>query len=112
VSFSPDGKTNASGSSDNTVRLWDLRGNPIGQPFQGHTNYVYSVSFSPDGKTIASGSNDNTVRLWQANWQGWLKLACLQLREHSVLRHPEQSFDPDAATAARGICQRAGEFAP
>ncbi|MEO0828760.1 MAG: AAA family ATPase, partial [Cyanobacteria bacterium J06642_9] len=37
VAFSPDGKTLVSGSSDNTVRLWDRQGNPIGEPLEGHT---------------------------------------------------------------------------
>jgi WD40 repeat protein/energy-coupling factor transporter ATP-binding protein EcfA2 len=64
VAFSPDGKLIVSGSEDNTVRLWDIQGNPIGQPFQGHERSVSSVAFSPDGKLIVSGSEDNTVRLW------------------------------------------------
>jgi len=64
VAFSPDGQMIISGSEDNTVRLWDLQGNPIGQPFTGHRSTVWSVAFSPDGQTIISGSEDKTVRLW------------------------------------------------
>ncbi|WP_375340506.1 WD40 repeat domain-containing protein, partial [Plectonema radiosum] len=64
VAFSPDGRHIISGSEDNTVRLWDMSGKQIGQPFSGHKKSVQSVAFSPDGRYIVSGSEDNTVRLW------------------------------------------------
>ncbi|KAG2065892.1 WD40 repeat-like protein [Suillus decipiens] len=65
VSFSPDGAHIVSGSWDETVRLWDaVTGEPVGEPLQGHTNWVNSVSFSPDGTRIVTGSSDETVRLW------------------------------------------------
>ena len=75
VAFSPDGKTLASGSADDTVRLWDLAtGRQIGKPLAVHAGPFNpaaansapfnSVSFSPDGKTLASGNTDSTARLW------------------------------------------------
>ncbi len=108
VIFSPDGKTIASGcgNADKTVRLWDLQGQPIGQLLQGHTDTVGSLEFSPDGKTIASGSFDKMVRLWLGDWQGWLKADCTQLRQHSVLHNPDQSFDPHAARATKTVCEQ------
>ncbi|MEH2136603.1 nSTAND1 domain-containing NTPase, partial [Nostoc sp.] len=64
VAFSPDGQWIISASNDLTVRLWDIHGNPIGQPWHGHEKEVNSVAFSPDGQWIISASNDSTVRLW------------------------------------------------
>ncbi|MFN6454792.1 MAG: eIF2A-related protein [Nostoc sp. EfeVER01] len=64
VAFSPDGQLIVSASNDSTVRLWDMKGNPIGQPWHGHEKEVNSVAFSPDGQWIVSASNDSTVRLW------------------------------------------------
>ncbi|EIN03616.1 hypothetical protein PUNSTDRAFT_139337 [Punctularia strigosozonata HHB-11173 SS5] len=65
VSFSADGSQIASGSGDNTIRIWNAdTGKEVREPLRGHTSYVNSVSFSPDGKRLASASTDGTVRLW------------------------------------------------
>jgi WD40 repeat protein len=64
VCFSPDGSILASGSNDQTVRLWDRHTGECLRLLQGHTGLVSSVCFGPDSSVLASASNDETIRLW------------------------------------------------
>ena len=53
-----NGDTLASGSHDNTVRLWDVQSGDLLETLAGHTGNVYIVVYSPEDSTIASGSWD------------------------------------------------------
>jgi len=97
VSYSPDGARIASGSRDNTVRVWDARSGAELAVLRGHEEMVASVSYSPDGARIASGSDDNTVRVWDA--RSGAELAVLRGHEEMVT---SVSYSPDGSQIASG----------
>ncbi|WP_026734121.1 eIF2A-related protein [Fischerella sp. PCC 9605] len=53
----------ASGSDDNTVKIWDITTGRCIKTLQGHTDWIRSVAFSKQG-LLASSSLDQTIRLW------------------------------------------------
>lgn len=64
TAFSPDGRLIASGSQDNTIKIWDSATGSEVLTLHGHKHGISSLAFSPDGKQILSGSYDNTIRVW------------------------------------------------
>jgi len=71
VAVSPDERILASGSEDNTIKLWDINTGKILRTFKkgwwqkGHEGPVRTVIFSPDGHFFVSGSDDNTIKFWE-----------------------------------------------
>ncbi|NJM20963.1 MAG: CHAT domain-containing protein [Richelia sp. SM1_7_0] len=53
----------ASGSDDNTIKLWNPNGECL-KTLQGHTDWVYSVAFNPQVNILASGSRDRNIKIW------------------------------------------------
>jgi WD40 repeat protein len=67
VTFSPDGRTLAFGTTGGLVELWGVAdpAHPVAPHGPGYGQIGVSwVAFSPDGHTLASGSGDTTIYLW------------------------------------------------
>ncbi len=73
VAFSPDGKTLATSSTDETVKLWDVATGRLVRTLEAAT-FVFGqwLAFSPDGGTLAvagewkevEGGGEGLVQLW------------------------------------------------
>jgi WD40 repeat protein len=53
-----------SGSSDGTLKVWDLNSRAELAILSGHSQGVNSVAITPDGRRVASGSRDRTLKVW------------------------------------------------
>ncbi|QYS92872.1 hypothetical protein H0G86_000264 [Trichoderma simmonsii] len=64
IAFSYDSKLLASGSRDQTVKIWDLVTGECLHAMTGHEDFISSVEFSRDSSRLVSASSDHTIRIW------------------------------------------------
>ncbi|MBR8827065.1 MAG: Hsp70 family protein [Gomphosphaeria aponina SAG 52.96 = DSM 107014] len=64
IAFSPTGEIMASGSEDQTIKLWNLHTKTYPLTLQLHKKAITCLAFSPDKPLLATGSEDTSVILW------------------------------------------------
>ncbi len=68
VSFSEDSAWLASGSADQSVKLWSLKDQASGpRTFFGAEGGIWAVGYLPEMDFIAASSDDKVIRLWDAS---------------------------------------------
>ena len=94
MSFSPDGTILASGSYDDTIKLWNVATGKIITVLKQRRR-VDSISFSPDGETLAI--NIHRIKLWNVA----TGTNITTLKGHNSTTN-SVSFSPDGGTLASG----------
>ena len=65
IAWSADSRLLVSGSSDSTLKVWDIQSKKLLIDLPGHADEVYTVDWSPDGSSVVSGGKDRVIRLWR-----------------------------------------------
>lgn len=100
VAFSPAGDTLASGSMDNTIKLWDVQSGSLLKSWEAPSTHsdgamrgVLTVGFSPDGQILAAAGVDK-IWLWR------VADGSLLLTLSGRPRLPTIAFSPDGQMIA------------
>ncbi len=116
LTVSRDGAWIASGSEDNTARIWNaadgmerafLPGDTTLPPYEGK---ITSVAFSPDGSLLVAGSADKSVRVWETATQKLLATFQGHNNEiHSVAFHDDGTRFYSGSSSAIRVWNPAGD---
>ncbi|KAM9964460.1 hypothetical protein ACTFIW_004224 [Dictyostelium discoideum] len=67
VEFIGNGLTLASGSSDNTIKLWNTETGTCINTLTGNTSRIWDLSSSSNGNLLASSAGDGIIKIWDVS---------------------------------------------
>ncbi|BAY91614.1 MULTISPECIES: WD40 repeat domain-containing serine/threonine-protein kinase [unclassified Tolypothrix] len=57
----------ASGSDDQTVKIWNLQQKQVIRTLKADSGWVYAVAITPDSQTAIAGYKNHTIKIWNLN---------------------------------------------
>lgn len=95
IAVTADGRLFASGSADNTVKIWDAERGELLRTLAGHVADVFAAAFSPRGEILASAGYDGKIIIW--NFESGEIQQTLQAQRQAVTA---LAFSPDGSLLA------------
>jgi len=65
--FNADDRKLITGSSDMTIKVWDIASTRMQMILKGHIDYVAELKLHPNGKHLISAGDDSSIRIWDIN---------------------------------------------
>lgn len=95
--FSPNEKLIATGSSDKTIKIWNVKTGTLLYNFTDHTKSISEIDFNKDGKLLAT-TGDASVRIWNIETGKLL----FELKGE-ILSFNTVEFSPDGKNVLAGV---------
>ena len=96
LAISPDGRILASGSRDNSVKLWNLATLKEQATLADQGGWIWALGFTPDGK-LAIGVGNGSVKVWDVSRSRWRAMDHVKWGSSLSL-----AISPDGKTIASG----------
>jgi small GTP-binding protein len=105
LQLSPHGDYLSSGSSDKTVRIWDVAKKQQTNVLEGCTGTVGEVCFSSDSRLLASTCRDGTIRIWRTDrWELVADIEANGSLFSGLAFHPTKPILATVAPSSKDIC--------
>lgn len=96
LAFSPKGDILASGSTDKTIKLWEVSSGQAVRTLTGHPKALIDLVFNPEGSMLASAST-KAIKLWEVS--SGQEVGTLTGHSDSIMNI---AFSPDGQLLASG----------
>lgn len=97
-----DGRHAVTGSSDDTVRVWNLDTGECLRTLKGHSDCVNSVMIHSDGQLVVSAGRDYSIRVWELDTGRCIKIIKNPLMETPFLTFSSVALHQDGRRAVTG----------
>ncbi|MCH2042791.1 MAG: caspase family protein [Saprospiraceae bacterium] len=92
IAFSPDNKYIATGSSDNSIRIWSKSMKQEFRILRGHYQDISKIGYAANGKYLVSIGHSGKICMWNPKKGKLLRKLSLSMRNKYIATFPSKDF--------------------